>query len=304
LQAWLADRPEQHGDIEAIKTIELPRYLAQTEEIELPVAERLRLLALHVEREACAAPQPRGWSGLRRIYDLALKSATSDDERDAVLYSLAASAQRCAGSLHGDGHGHGDDHADDHADDDQADDDHADDRGGQDPRRRILDEGYAAAGELAQSTGAVGEARELLGVLTYFDPEGDIEAAIEHFGAAIEQGHTSGWAPFYRACALHDLERWGEALAAYDLIEAEWFVGPQLSWRYEAYLDQRAWCALQAGERERAIEEFRALITRYVDNPELRQDAWAECLREASAGPLKAELAVLAVPLWRLLDEI
>lgn len=285
LRAWIDAHDELTCDIEAIKAIDLERFLQQTAGITLAPAERLRQLAIRVEAVACAAPQPRGWSGLRRIYDLALKSAEGSDEgsavRDAVLRSLALSAQRCADTI-------GEDARDEVAE----------------RARRIREEGYAAADQLARSTDAVGQARELLGALTYFDPAGDVEVALEHFGAAIDHGHLAGWAPFYRACALHDLARWPEALAAYDAIPAEWFADPERAWRYEVYLDQRAWCALQAGQRERAVKEFLALIARYLDDPELREDAWAEYLREAAAGPLKAELAAAAEPLWALLDEL
>ena len=92
------------------------------------------------------------------------------------------------------------------------------------------------------------------------------------------------------------LQRWestdvsGELLATYDAVDVGAFDRVGEPWRREIFLENRAFCALRAGEVERAEREFTALVDRWEKDLSLALDAPLVSLVAAGAGPFRNSL--------------
>jgi hypothetical protein len=100
---------------------------------------------------------------------------------------------------------------------------------------------------------------------------------------------------------LHDLGRWSEAARSYSDVDPSFLVGPR-AWRYDLLREQRAWCLLQAGERERALAEFLGILHRYELQPRLARVQTLRELTAAAEGPLQAELSDRLAALRRAVE--
>jgi tetratricopeptide (TPR) repeat protein len=129
-----------------------------------------------------------------------------------------------------------------------------------------------------------------LGMLHYSFVEGSIEDALSFFDRSVALDSKLGWVRLYRAHCLHDLGRWSEAARAYSDVDPSFLVGPK-AWRYDLLREQRAWCLLQAGDRERALAELLAILHRYEGQPGLAKYQLLQELTAAAEGPLQAELS-------------
>lgn len=247
----------------AIHRIDLDRFLVETSAVQLGEddedAPAIRLCRLARAARACVDPdaQPGGWLALERILDRA--QAIAGRERVDVLVTTALLAGTCAS-------GH--------------------DEQPHDPAPvavRIRRDAYAAVhAALADSPEHAG-ALEALGRLVFEDPERDTAEALDAFLRA-----EPGGAPLVRyfvACCLQDLGRFTEALAAYDRVDAAAFQRRGEAWRREVFLENRAFCALRAGELERAEIEMTALLDRWEKSLHLALDAPLVSLVQAGAGP-------------------
>ncbi len=252
----------------SVNRIDLDRFLVETSQVqlgsdeELAPAERLRRLARAAA--ACVEPevQPEGWLALKRICSRARSIA--ERARVEVLVTTAALAGACAS-------GH--------------------DEQPHDPapvavriRRDAYEAIHAALAEAPDHPGA----NEVYGRLAFEDPERDTEEALEAFERA-----EAGGAPlvtYFVACCLQDLGRFDEALAAYDRVDAGAFERQGEAWRREVFLENRAFCALRAGEVERAEIELTALLDRWEKNLSLALDAPLVSLVAAGAGPFYVTL--------------
>jgi tetratricopeptide (TPR) repeat protein len=259
LTIWLRDRKWEHRPVEYVEALDLTRYVRDTAHIELSASERLRQLAIALEDELSFAPQPRGWLALDRIY--AAGRALDLDDADIEI-SRAISAESCAACLY-----------------DQ-----------QDARQRIILAGREAADRAIALRPEDALAHHALGMLHYSSAGGDIEHALSCFERAVALDSKLGWARLYRAHCLHDLGRWSEAAQAYSAVDPSFLVGPK-AWRYDLLREQRAWCLLQAGERESALAELLALLLRYEGQPGLAKHQLLRELTAAAAGPLRLELS-------------
>lgn len=249
-----------------IEQLDLKGFLTNTAEIAQTSALRLRQLAIHIESSAYSSQQLRGWLALRRIYDLADRSAESKDERWEVVRSKAISAHCLVPSAH-------------------------DDDGPKQiaARKRVLNDAYKAALRLKDLGPDYSGSYSLLGQIRFDDPDGDLEEALRDTDRALSIRSDNDWALWHRASILRNLRRWKEAVEAYNTLDPAFFTGHRAA-RYEWGLESRAYCRLCSGDRDGAVEEFEALLGRYEKNPHLAKEAdWCDIV-SAATGRLRPEL--------------
>lgn len=270
LQAWLQERRWAQLKVAPLEALDLTAYLRDTARIDLGPTDRLRELAIALESSLLSVDQPRGWLALERIYNF----ARALDPRDAVLETSRAITAEAASAQVGDR---------------------------LDLRRRMILSGREAAGRAIEIRPSHAAAHHMLGMLDYSFRDGSIESALACFQRAIAEDPNLGWARLYRAHCLHDLGRWEEAAEAYSEV-APSFLTEHRAWRYDLFREQRAWCLLQAGYRERALAEFVAILHRYELEPKLAQRQLLRELTAAAEGPLQAELSDRLTRLRRVMD--
>ncbi|MCB9764369.1 MAG: tetratricopeptide repeat protein [Alphaproteobacteria bacterium] len=242
LREWVDEAYDLlNATLEDLQRIDLTDYLRRTAEVDLSPAERLRQLAIALEFDAHWHPQPRGWLALARIYDLAERL---DPEDWGVPHSRGISAMECA-----------EDPLDEHPETSH-------------PLYDVAREAFLRA--LAPSNEDI-DVLHALGDLCYYDRRNPKEDAIAWYDRVLEKDPKHAWANLYRAHALHDLERWSEAVAAYDAVNPAEFQGPP-SWRMHLLVEQRGQCRYRAGDVEGAMADFDRILTRYERNPKLMTD--------------------------------
>lgn len=266
MDAWL----EEHiagASTEALATLDLGAFVAATTHVDLPPAERLRLLAVYVEPGLLAEASPRAFDTHDRIY----AAAIAIDPRDlSVLSSRAVSA-----------------HA--HAENLLSSTDTREAWVASRPRRRwmrIAKESVDAGLRLEPESAAL---LYRAGQLRYDDPDDAPQHALPYFDRALAVDRHHGGAALYRAHCLHDLEAWRDAAEAYDAVPRTFFVRTR-AWRLEVLLEQCAWCWLRAGERDEARMRWLALLDRWEADPALAREALGRHLADAATGELRAEL--------------
>jgi tetratricopeptide (TPR) repeat protein len=135
---------------------------------------------------------------------------------------------------------------------------------------------------------ADGHPHGVLGMLLY--QAGHLDEAITVLQHAIGLGRV-GWPHLWLAHALHDLERWPEAAAAYAEIPAA-ALPPQASWRLQLAREQRAACLYRAGQREAASRLYGEVLTRFERALDAGLDALASpVLATGAPSYLMADLA-------------
>jgi hypothetical protein len=275
LEAWLEANVPSNADLPELESLDVTSFLRRTATIDLPPEERLRRLAIHVETSlACSVEQPRAWLAHDRLYRAALdlnpgapgvhtsRAVSAREHAEGLRLDLSVEAWRESAL-----------------------------------RRRMM---RAARQELQEAIALDrddADALLQLGHHCYFDPDEDKVEAIRWYQESIDREPKLGWALLYRAHCLQDLERWREAADAYDAVPPDSFLGPT-SWRYEHLLEQRAYCWWRAGETERAICEFEALLSRWERSAQCAGDAWGWLLAEAVRGSLHDALFQRAYPLY------
>ncbi|CAN97661.1 hypothetical protein sce7492 [Sorangium cellulosum So ce56] len=270
LNAWIDERGWEKLGTAELEALDLTAYLRKTAHIDLAPTERLRRLAIALEYQLTLSEQPRGWLALERIYT-AGRALDPDDAEIEV--SRAVTAELCASCV--------------------------DDR--PEVRRRMIFAGRTAAERAVQLRPNDAGAQVALGMLHYSFQYGSIESALACFEAAAVLDPSSGWARLYRAHCLHDLGRWSEAAQAYFEVDPSFFVGPN-AWRYDLLREQRAWCLLQAGERDQALAEFLGIMQRYELQPGLARYQRLKELTAAAEGPLQTDLSDRLAQLRRKID--
>ena len=255
-QAWLAKEfPTDNEDLQAtLASMSLKQYLQNSPSIDVSPAERLRQLAIHWEPICELMPQPQGWKILERIYREALKF---DKQWPLLYHSMSLSIRHCAGWLQSD-----------------------------DPMQvelletslKVCTEGISHSPENALLYTSRGRIHYELG---------NLDASIEDSAKAVELDGRQMWAMLYLAHALHDLDRFADALEAYESVDVSCFDGAA-SWRGVLLKDQIASCLLHLGESSRALALFESSINSYEKNPGLLFSP--HYLIEAAQGELKQQL--------------
>jgi tetratricopeptide (TPR) repeat protein len=222
--------------------------VAPIEVLQLPPSERLRERAIMVEPAAAAAPQPRGWRVLRRLYDGAAQLAQHDPW---IGHSQALSALVCV-----------------------------DQRLSDDARALIFSEAEEAL-EAALFTHPR-EPRLLATMGELFYRSEQIELALSWCERALAIDSGLPWAALLRAHCLRRLERWDDAVGAYDAVPRIAFAGPA-AWRMARLVEQRGWCRLRSGDTDGALRDFTAILRRYERDLLLAEQAMSRLLVTAAA---------------------
>ena len=147
----------------------------------------------------------------------------------------------------------------------------------------------ALAAELAPDDPLI---RSNQGRALYFDPRRGASDAITPLTEAIALDPREPWARLYLAHALHDLERWAEAVQAYEAVPLDGFRGG-LQWRADLLIEQRGLCRLRAGDREGALTDLRHALVRYEKEPHLAAVGDARYLRDAALSELQDRVDAL-----------
>lgn len=248
LVAWMVQQGVAGLPIEALERLDLDRFLRETAALTVPDTERLRELAILAEPAAAAAIQPRGWRLLQRIYDRAAQRAAPTPW---IAHSRAVSALACV------------------------------DRRLPEPvRAQILADAKAALEAALFSFPRQAALLEAMGELCFRGSDHD--AALSWCSRALAVDPTLSWAALYRAHCLRELERWGEAVSAYDAVPRAAFTGPS-AWRGARLLEQRAWCRLQDDDEAGALRDFLDALGRYERDLALADRAMSRVLVTAAA---------------------
>jgi len=94
------------------------------------------------------------------------------------------------------------------------------------------------------------------------------EEALGCFEQSLANDPKEMWAALYRGHCLHDLNRWDEAVSAYQQVDRSYFDGDR-SWRAVLLRDQLAVCQYFAGNQQESIELFEKCFHQYESNPGL-----------------------------------
>ncbi len=255
-EAWLEEtyRVNDELTIGPPASINLTQYLQSTPTIDIAPDEKLRQLAIFLEPVCEQMNQPSGWHCLRRIYREALKY---DHKWPYLWHSMSLSALGCAKMMDED-----------------------------DPlREEILNESLQFCREGIAINPDFDSLHCSLGNTLYeFRRTAEALAAYQK---AVELNSKHVWAALYKAHCLHDLERWSEAIEAYEAVDISQFDGIK-SWRGVLLRDQIASCRLHAGDVDQALEDFQAALHRYEHNPGLLYSP--QYLKEAADGILGPQI--------------
>lgn len=156
-------------------------------------------------------------------------------------------------------------------------------------RKRLFADAYQAALRLQELDADAADSYSLLAQIRYQDDDGDRPQGLAEAETALEIDPKHPWALWHRAALLRSLERWSDAVDAYNALDPAFFTGHRTE-RHEWALESRAYCRLRAGDRAGAIEEFEALLSRYEKSPHLAKDARWFDLVEAATGRLASEI--------------
>lgn len=265
LESWLNDEfvDESGLSVGPSQSFALKPFLQNTANSELEPDEKLRILAIHWEDDCALMDQPKGWNILKRIYREAL---SYDSTWGTQYHSMSLSARACAGWLKD-----------------------------SDPQREIIykearsicREGLAVAPDNAPLHLSIGRCEYGLG---------NSEQAMFHFEDAIEIDSKLMWAVLYRAHCFHDLEKWADAVVAYEAVDLSFFKGYQ-QWRADLSRDQLAECYLRNGQREQALAGFLAALKRYESNAGTLENP--NYLVRAAKGELRDEIAERTIALLK-----
>ena len=272
LTRFLDGEAVRFTSIEDVERYDLDAYLRSTGAIDLPPGERLRQLAIRLETltPRTADSPVRAWLALDRVYALAVRLAPTDVD---VWTSRGISAVETA-------------------------------RGAEsDAARRIADAGTRALHRALEIEPTDAHAAYAMGLLVYHTADrGKTEEALSWLERALASEPAHATALLYRAHSLHDLARWPEAIAAYDAVPLEALVGPR-AWRVDYVLEARAECRLRSGDREGALAEFDALLSRYEREPSRARYELFPYLGPAAKAELAPELGARFEALMRLAGE-
>lgn len=247
-----------------LETIDLKKYLGDTADCQIASTERLRQLAIQLE-DSAYDPQPRAWLALRRIYRFAEGLVENDEDHWELLRSMAISARNLGAATNNES------------------------SECKSARRRLFNDAYRAARELKEIRPNLADSYGLLAGILYGDLDGDLEEGLAMAEQALAIEPESPWPLYHRANLLRELKRWPAAAAAYNALDPAFFVGHR-AWHFELALENRAYCLLRAGDKDRALEEFQKLIERYEKNPQLAINAYGHYLAEAASGQLRKEI--------------
>lgn len=245
--------------------LDLEGYLQRTAGFSLSAVERLRQLAIFLERECSTGYPAKDWAVLRRVYDF---GATINPSDHALWWSRGITATHLAEI--------------------QSDPRLADPR----LAEELFAEGEAACRKALEL--APGNAGILysLGFNAYLNPRRKVGEAREWFTAALgkEPGHVM--ARLYLGHCCQDDGEWQEALDVYSGVDQEQLARDWPRWRTVKLREQIAFCCLKCGLRDESILRFQEVLSEYatIESDQLWELAAPDELVEVATGVLRAEL--------------
>jgi len=209
----------------------LQTFTLLTDEIELPLDERLRLLAVFLEEDTFV----HGWQGLRKIYDTAARANPSSPW---TYSSWGLSAIRwCQEAVEPD----------------------------LDARMATATDGEVALLKALELMPLSAEAAYDLGILYYDHPARDtdpsiLQKALSWFTRSLEWRPDNVQAQLFLAHCHHDRGDWERAIEAYIDVDQDELRAWQ-PWRAVKLREQIAACYAQIGSVEEAVGRFNALLS-------------------------------------------
>lgn len=240
--------------------LDLENYLRRTNQFPVPAVERLRQLAIFLERECSTGISAEDWAVLRRVYDFGANLNSTDD---ALWWSRGIAATHLAEVE-------------------------------SDPRLadELFADGEAAcrkAFELAPGTAGI---LYSLGINAYMNRSRAVKEAKQWFAAAFERDPDHIMAQLYLGHCCHDDGQWREALDAYTGIDQEQLARDWPRWRAVKLREQIAFCCMKCGLRDDALRQFQEVLSVYegIEPDQVLELAFPDELVEAATGELRAEL--------------
>ena len=245
---------------------DLEGYLQRTAGFSLSAVERLRHLAIFLERKCSTGYPAKDWDAPRRVYDF---GATIDPSDHALWWSRGITATHLAEI--------------------QGDPSLADTR----LAEELFAEGEAACRKALEL--APGNAGILysLGINNYMNPKRSVNQAKQWFAAALESDPGHCMARLYVGHCCQDDGNWREALDSYSRVDQEQLARDWPRWRTEKLREQIAFCCMKCGLREEAVRRFQEVLSVYeAIKPDqvMIELASPNELVEAATGDLRAEL--------------
>lgn len=221
---------------EQLERLDLRGFLQATAGYDVSPEERLRQLAIALETRTYFDSSMRSWAAIDRVYRHAIRL----QPEDWVLHSSRSISASYLAEVASEA---------------------------RDVERlvRASDDSLRRAMALRPDDA---ELHYLAGYHMYMHRTGTTEEALTQFDRAIELDGSHGFARLYRAHCLHDLERFEEAVTAYDEVPKNAFQG-LISWRIDLLVEQRAQCRAKAGDLNGARTDFERVLARYEQEPHL-----------------------------------
>jgi tetratricopeptide (TPR) repeat protein len=229
-----------------IHQINLTNFLRNTQHFDILSEERLRQLAIFIEPDACSLSGESGWHSLKRIYDYALEF---NNKNEKVFLSMGIAAIEIANNLENEKN-----------------------------RKSIFDSGEHAILNAMSIHPNWSHAHYILGYLYYF--QGKKQNALDEFEKSLSfenEDKVHSWAQLYKAHCLHDMQRWEQALEAYNSVDLSAFDG-LVAWRIDVLREQQAYCTYSIGKKTEAYEMLDKILDRYEAEPKLALDAMSASL--------------------------
>lgn len=250
LSAWLEGSSLVGLDAEKLERLDLDEYARDTGSIDLPTSERLRHLAIHLEQDFQDSPE-----ALDRIY---AEAARLNPLEPTIWHSRGITAKWCAEVA-------------------------TKTKVVERCKKRSLDY-LLKADELLPN-----DADTLYSLgLWHFD-HGTKDEALVHFERVIALQPTHAFAHLYRASALHEQERWAQAVVAYSSVPLETLTRVK-AFIVDVVLEDVAYCKLRAHDRAGALEDFTRLLDRLEKEPHRAEALSLHLLHDACQGPFREEL--------------
>lgn len=248
LRDWMLRADLARFSLRQLEGLALQAFLEQTAGFAVPADERLRELAIWVESIATRTSQPQGWRCLQRVYMHAHRQAP---ENTWIGHSQARSSLNCVARRLSDR-----------------------------VRMDILVEGQQAVEQALFVHPRKPQLLSVMGELCVC--MGQVEVALSWFERAVHRDANLPHAALERARILREMQRWDDAVNAYDAVPVSQLVGPS-AWRAVRLWEQRGWCHLQRGADGLAQADFLRALDHYERDAALAEQSMGVDLVWAAA---------------------
>lgn len=221
-------------------------YLRDTQHIDIVAEERLRHLAIYLEDEALSLQGTLGWYSLKRLYDYALEL---NHENENVWLSMGIFACEMA-----------------------------DNQQNEKSKKTIFSAAEHAILNAMNVRENWSKAFYTLGYVYYLqDKKKEALYAFEQALGFENEDMVHSWAQLYKAHCFQDMQKWSNALEAYELVDLSAFKGLR-SWRVDVLHEQIAFCKYKLGQHKEALQMLINILARYEAEPKVAMYAMSSSL--------------------------